>query len=287
MQTTKCPVLVNANTRVSVLDDGYVQLVDVMPGVAPPGRTIETAIIEAARVSTGLGLKDVDTDTRLLQYLFRNRHTSPFEQVEFKFVIKCPLYVKNQIIRHRTFSFNEFSQRYAEVKDDDGSSFYHPSRFPLGIRGQNTINKQSSVMVSDDDEKLLAKVKIAEKCVEATVEVYKELLQMGMSRETARFCLPNSTWTTLVMKGNLHNFLNFLSLRMDLHAQMETRMYANAIYNLMKPLVPVTIECFENTRVQFITLSAKEIEAIRTKGMIAGTNTEQMEFVDKLKRLGL
>jgi len=288
METQQVDVLAGALKKIDVLGAGFVLLKDCLPRLVPIGRTMETSIVEAARISYNQGLKNVETDNSLVRYLYRNRHTSPFEQVEFKFVIKCPLFVKNQIIRSRTFSYNEFSQRYSEVKDDDGSSFYHPSTQLNGIRAQDKVNKQGSIPINPDDEvSVRLKVQEAERNLERTVENYKELIDKGVSRETARFCLSSSTWTTLYMKGNLHNFLHFLSLRVDIHAQYETRLYAQAIYDLIKPLVPVTMEVFENTRLNSITFSATEIEAIKNKKEFKGTKTEEMEFVEKCKKLGL
>lgn len=271
-----------------VLTDGYVQLIDVMPRLVPSDRTIEHAIVEAARVSTGQKLKDQKTDEGLIRYLYRNQHTSPFEQIEFKFAIRCPRFVKDQIIRHRTFSFNEFSQRYAEVTDDNGNSFYHPSAFEEGIRLQDKVNKQSSIMANADDHlSLKVTVQEAERISEKAVEHYKSLLEKGMSRETARFCLSNATWTTLYMKGNLHNLLHFLQLRMDSHAQLETRLYARAIYQLIKSLIPVTALSFEKHRLNAIHLSQDEVEAIRTRSELQGTAAEKAEFEFKLNELAL
>jgi thymidylate synthase (FAD) len=235
-----------------------------------------------------MGLKDIEADNNLIRYLYRNKHTSPFEQVEFKFVIKCPLFVKNQLVRHRTANLNEFSQRYSEVKDEDGSSFYHPSTQLNGIRGQDKINKQASTSLNPDDQvSLRLKVEEIERTLEKTVDMYKELLEKGMSRETARFCLSNSTWTTLYFKMDLHNLLGFLALRLSKHTQEETRAYANAIYTLIKPLVPVTMEIFENTRINSITFSATEIETIKNKKEFKGTKTEEAEFKEKMEKLGL
>lgn len=287
MQNQEVDVLANKPRKIDVLTLGFVQLVDCMPRLIDCTRTMETAIVEAARVSTGQGLKDVQTDNNLIKYLFKNRHTSPFEQIEFKFVIKCPLFVKNQLIRHRTFCFNEFSQRYSEIKDQDGDSFYHPSSQLNGIRSQDKINKQSSNLI-DVDNQLSIKLKVEEieRSLQNNVNMYKDLISRGVARETARFCLSNSTWTTLYMKGNLHNFLHFLQLRLDAHAQYETRVYAQAIFDLIKPLVPITIDMFENS-INTIILSTTEIEAIKNKTPFIGTKSEEVEFKDKCRKLGL
>ncbi len=286
METQEIDVLAGKVTEIKVLELGFVRIIDCLPRLTVPGRTIEMAIVEAARVSTGQGLKDKQTDDNLIRYLYRNRHTSPFEQIEFKFIIKCPLFVKNQIIRSRTFSYNEFSQRYSEVKEEN--AFYHPSTQLNGIRNQDKLNKQGSIPINPDEEiSIKLKVEDIERNLEDNVAKYRELIDKGVSRETARFCLSNSTWTTLYMKGNLHNFLHFLSLRLHKTAQYETRLYAQAIYDLIKPLVPVTIEVFESTRLNSIILSVSEIEAIKEKKAFVGTKTEEAEFIEKCKKLGL
>lgn len=261
---------------------GEVKLVDCMPRLVPIDRTCEVAVVRSARVSYGLGLKDKISDDNLIRFLYRNQHTSPFESIEFQFYIKCPKYVATQLLRHRTGSFNEFSQRYAEVPQEEG--FFKPSSIVNGIRGQDKINKQSSITI--DNENVNELVKQTELHCEKTFDLYGQLLKLGMSRETARFCLPMSVFTTLYFKMNLNNLLKFLRLRMDLSAQWETRQIANGIYQLIKPLVPIVMECFDDYTLETITLSKKEIESIKNKTSFKGSKTEEQELNEKLRKLG-
>jgi thymidylate synthase (FAD) len=112
-----------ARWEVKVHDHGLVGLIDVMPRMAPVGKTADYAIVQAARVSYGAGTKQVNEDRGLIRYLARHRHSTPFEMVEFKFHHVMPIFVARQWIRHRTANVNEYSDRYSIVKD----RFYHPT----------------------------------------------------------------------------------------------------------------------------------------------------------------
>src|SRR5712675_688252 len=111
-----------ARWEIKVHDHGLVALVDVMPRMAPEGKTADFAIVQAARVSYGEGTKQINEDRGLIRYLARHRHTTPFEMVEFKFHQVMPIFIARQWIRHRTANVNEYSARYSVVKD----RFYHP-----------------------------------------------------------------------------------------------------------------------------------------------------------------
>src|SRR6204780_1638170 len=125
-----------ARWEMKVHDHGLVALVDVMPRLAPTGKTADFAIVQAARVSYGAGTKQINEDRRLIRSLARHRHTTPFEMVEFKFHHVMPIFVARQWIRHRTPNVNEYSARYSGVRD----RFYHPS--PENVRKQSTLNRQ-------------------------------------------------------------------------------------------------------------------------------------------------
>jgi thymidylate synthase (FAD) len=214
-----------------------VELLDVMPRLVK--RTIEDAIIISARTSTGNGLKTEQEDKRLLLYLLRNNHTSPLESVKFSFRIKCPIFTARQLIRHRTANINEFSQRYAQVEGR-----YKPLDNPRGIRVQSTINKQGSVD-EENNPQVIQKIEEVENLLDQIDQKYKELLQLNVAREIARFCLPLSTWTVLVFTMDLNNFLKFLRLRLDHHAQEEIRDVASSMWDLTKDLMPTVREFFE------------------------------------------
>jgi thymidylate synthase (FAD) len=249
----------------NVLDKGFVRLVDHMPQV-----DLDTAIVQAARVSYGDGTTSSRGDRGLIRYLLRHWHTTPFEMVEFKFHIKMPIYIARQHLRHRTASVNELSARYSIVPRE----YYEPGTF----RGQAVVNRQGSEGVVD--------VKDRVDLPEQAFNVYDELLEQGVCREQARGVLPQSTYTEFYWKINLHNLMHYLQLRLDTHAQKEIREYAEAIYALVEPLVPITMEAFRDFRVNGMFLTGPEIEALRT-GMEIASPGERREFEEKKKILGM
>src|SRR5947199_10092597 len=127
-----------------VHDHGLVALVDVMPRMAPVGKTADSAIVQAARVSYGAGTKQINEDRGLIRYLARHRHTTPFEMVEFKFHHVMPIFVARPWIRHRTANVNEYSARYSVVQD----RFYHPTLET--IRKQSASNRQGGTEPVED-----------------------------------------------------------------------------------------------------------------------------------------
>jgi thymidylate synthase (FAD) len=227
--------------EINVLDHGKVALVDHMG--------TDHSIVEAARTSYGKGTRTTREDAGLIRYLMRHQHTTPFEMVDFKFYIKCPIFVARQWLRHRTASVNEYSGRYSEMSSD----FYHPQVF----KRQDTVNRQGSADELDDDTTQFAHGSVYRATDEA-YRAYRALLQFGVSRETARIVLPVSNYTEFFWKMNLHNLFHFLQLRMDGHAQWETRQYANAIAELVKPIVPLAWQAFEEYVLKAATFSYHE-----------------------------
>ena len=256
--------------EIKVLDHGFVRLVDHMPR-----ENLDNSIVQSARVSYGDGTTTSRGDTGLIRYLMRHWHTTPFEMVEFKFHIKMPLYIARQHLRHRTASVNELSARYSVVPKE----YYNPET----LRGQSEVNHQGSEgEVTIPDEKRTA----VSHHLEHSFELYEDLLENGCCREQARGNLPQSTYTEFYWKINLHNLMHYLHLRMDSHAQKEIREYANAIYTLVEPLVPITMKAFTDFRVNAMHLSGPEIESLKT-GTIIKSPGERREFNEKLERLGL
>jgi thymidylate synthase (FAD) len=256
--------------EIKVLDHGFVRLVDHMPR-----ENLDNSIVQSARVSYGDGTTTSRGDTGLIRYLMRHWHTTPFEMVEFKFHIKMPLYIARQHLRHRTASVNELSARYSVVPKE----YYNPET----LRGQSEVNHQGSEgEVTIPDEKRTA----VSHHLEHSFELYEDLLENGCCREQARGNLPQSTYTEFYWKINLHNLMHYLHLRMDSHAQKEIREYANAIYTLVEPLVPITMKAFTDFRVNAMHLSGPEIESLKT-GTIIKSPGERREFIEKLERLGL
>jgi thymidylate synthase (FAD) len=266
--------------EVKVHEHGLVALLDVMPRFAPVEQTADFAIVQAARVSYGHGTKQVSEDRGLIRYLARHRHTTPFEMVEFKFHHVMPIFVARQWIRHRTANVNEYSARYSVVKD----RFYRPS--PESLRQQSMTNRQGGTdqvdsLTADEFYKYL-------ESVEAHYADYQKMLDKGVARELARIGLPLNVYTEWYWKIDLHNLLHFLSLRMDSHAQQEIRDFANAMFALIQPIVPIAAEAFLDYNLYSTRLSRLEIEAIRTgKPLVSDNKREISEWEEKKKLLGL
>ena len=234
----------------------------------------DSAIVQAARVSYGTGTKSVSDDRALIRYLMRHKHTTPFEMVEFKFHIKAPIFVARQWLRHRTASVNEMSARYSVV---DTGYF-----LPEHLREQSATNKQCSGQELPEDQFLLLKQKAS---CDLAFHTYDEMLRKGTARELARIHLPQSTFTEFYWKINLHNLLHFLKLRMDDHAQKEIRDLAVQVYELIKPIVPVTCEAFEDFVTGSVTLSRLEVEALRSGAKTVPGKGENAEFQEKIQAL--
>lgn len=246
----------------------FVRLVDHMGS--------DASIVQAARVSYGAGTKAVSDDRSLIRYLLRNWHTTPFEMVEFKFHIRCPIFVARQWLRHRTASVNEISARYSVIQDD----FY----VPVTYSKQSANNKQGSSEELLEDSHL--PFDTIATCSEA-FNHYSRLLEAGVAREQARIHLPQGTYTEFYWKIDLHNLFGFLHKRMDDHAQKEIRDLAKSMYEHVKTIVPVACEAFEDYRLGALTLSRMEIDAIKDGTFELSNKREQAEFVEKLKRMGL
>jgi thymidylate synthase (FAD) len=269
-----------ARWEVKVHDHGLVALLDVMPRLAPTGKTADFAIVQAARVSYGAGTKQVNEDRGLIRYLARHRHSTPFEMVEFKFHHVMPIFVARQWIRHRTANVNEYSARYSVVRD----RFYRPT--VDNVRKQSATNRQGGEEPID----ALTAQEFLEHLdqVETQYGDYERLMEKGVSRELARIALPVSVYTEWYWKCDLHNIFHFLSLRMDAHAQQEIRDYANAMFALIQPIAPIAAEAFIDYNFESMHLSRLEIEAIRGGKPLASENKrESAEWEEKKKKLGL
>lgn len=214
--------------KINVLDKGFVRLVDSMGS--------DLSIVRAARVSYDADWRageDTGSDSKLIRYLIKNKHTSPFEAVAFTFEIKAPIFVIRQWQRHRTWSFNEISGRYTEMEDE----FYLPDLNQ--ITHQSSDNKQMRTDIENENSEDIRR--IMEKCMRDCFSMYKEQLKLGCPRELARTVLPLSTYTRMFCTVNLHNLIHFLKLRQHKHAQHEIREYANAMEVLIKQIVPITM----------------------------------------------
>lgn len=271
-----------------VLDKGFVGIVDIMGD--------DAAIVKAARLSYMSGTKSVRKDRGLIRYLMRHRHTSPFEMCDVKLHLKLPIFVFRQIVRHRTHSVNEESARYSILSDE----MYIPEIEV--IVPQSKVNNQGRGGELD-----IANAHLAQKLIiesgEAAYRTYKGLLgpqkdqedeyaefreefgfsddYPGIAREIARSVLPVNTYTELFWKQNLHNLFHLLKLRMDPHAQLEVREYAYAIYQLIKPRFPFSVEAFEDYVVNAKTVSRLDLNFLNA--VKDYSNTNGVSFGDAFK----
>lgn len=269
-----------------VLNDGFMCLVDHMGD--------DNAIVQAARVSYGKDERDKNDllaiernkvkDRQLIRYLLNHSHTTPFEMVELKFLVRVPMDCWRQWIRHRTASVNEYSTRYTEAIDSQQTTS------PQEWRLQATDNKQGSNGFLED--KPIKEILSSQEGLDLIFnmdeyrdgrntgaasllsheeslyhkwgrKLYQLRLALGIAKEQARKDLPLSTYTEAYWKCDLHNIFNFLRLRMDSHAQYEIGCYARAMAEIVKQIVPVAWEAFEDYVLYAKKFSRMEMELLR------------------------
>ena len=239
---------------VPVLDHGFVRVVDYMGD--------DTSIVQSARVSYGKGTKKVSTDSGLIKYLMRHRHSTPFEMCEIKYHVKLPIFVARQWIRHRTANVNEYSARYSILDKE----FYLPTKENLAAQSKNNRQGRGDLINGKQADDIL---KILKEDAEKSYNDYETMLnerydgtiinenQKGLARELARMNLTLNTYTQWYWKTDLLNLLNFLSLRADDHSQYEIRAYADVMIDSLKRWVPITYEAFMDYRIGGMELSSK------------------------------
>ena len=239
---------------VPVLDHGFVRVVDYMGD--------DTSIVQSARVSYGKGTKKVSTDSGLIKYLMRHRHSTPFEMCEIKYHVKLPIFVARQWIRHRTANVNEYSARYSILDKE----FYLPEKENLAAQSKNNRQGRGDLINGKQADDVL---KILKEDAEKSYNDYETMLnerydgtiinenKKGLARELARMNLTLNTYTQWYWKTDLLNLLNFLSLRADDHAQYEIRAYADVMIDSLKRWVPITYEAFMDYRIGGMELSSK------------------------------
>jgi thymidylate synthase (FAD) len=264
-----------------VLNHGFVRLVDYMGG--------DESIVQAARVSYGKGTKSVSEDRTLIRYLMRHQHTTPFEMVEFKFHIKLPIFVARQWIRHRTANVNEYSGRYSIMPEE----FYVPEE--TVIKYQSTANKQGrdNEEVPPEIRRRVLEILLEEQ--KSAFKGYQEMLDYNIARELARINLPLSLYTEWYWKIDLHNLFHFLKLRMDKHAQYEIRVYAEKMAEIVKAVVPMAYEAFEDYVLNSVTFSKNELLLLKKYlpenfddaelEQFDFSKYEKTEIKDKLKKI--
>lgn len=207
----------------NTLDHGHVMLIDYAGG--------DDRIVAAARTSYGAGTKTKREDAQLIDYLMRNRHTSPFEQVILWFHIKLPLFVFGHFVRHRTARLNVMSARYSVMKDE----FYIPKATQW--RAQSATNKQVGEGQLEHGVGTRA-TNLTNKVGRYAYDAYNEMLHLGVAREQARMVLPQNLYTECVWQIDLHNLFHLLGLRLDKHAQSETQEYAQHLARCAEAVAP-------------------------------------------------
>ncbi len=219
---------------IKVLDHGLIRLVDSMGS--------DLSIVRNARVSYNAEWRageDSGSDARLINYLYKNGHNTPFESVEVVIEVKAPIFVFRQWHRHRTQSYNEVSARYTELPEE----FYVPE--VEQITTQSTDNKQMRTC-EQHPEAHRHRLDIMNANA-ASFAVYKNLINGGCPRELARSVLPVGTYSHMFAKGNLNNWFRFLAERLHPHAQYEIRVYAEALLGIIEGIAPIATKAFKES----------------------------------------
>lgn len=193
----------------------------------------EEHIVEVARVSSSRENKKEDYES-LIRYLIKHKHWSPFEHSYMTVEIETSKAIAIQLLRHRSFTFQEFSQRYQNVNAVSQGGIFEP----VQLRWQAQSNRQSS---TDPMNSQVLDSKVA-MVLAACEQLYNNLLESGVSRETARFVLPMATKTTLHMTGSIRSWIHFMQIRDDSHAQKETQDIAKCIKSIFADALPVISE---------------------------------------------
>jgi|688.fasta_scaffold119660_4 thymidylate synthase (FAD) len=192
-----------------------------------------------------------ENPNRLLRYLIQHKHWSPFEHSYFTFKLETSRAMGRELLRHRSFTFQELSQRYEEVLDFE----------PIELRKEHPTNRQSSTEVfnpkwedyyiggTHDGENYIANGEETIKwLLNQTKRLYQILLDNGVAKECARMILPECTRTTILMSGNVRSWLHFLMIRNDDHAQKEVRLIAQEIENELIKEIPISIEMYKEQK---------------------------------------
>ena len=220
----------------NVLDHGFVRLVDHMGD--------DLSIVRSARVSYNAEWRtgeDEGKDEKLINYLIRNRHTSPLESVQFQFDVKAPIFVFRQWHRHRTWSYNEVSARYSELPEE----IYIPKTEHVGIQSKDNKQMRDIAQEAGITDVDLEFIRSLQEHSERGFKEYQFFIKNGVPRELARLFLGMNTYSHMFASVDLHNLFHFLKLRLHSHAQMEIRVYAEAILDLIEPIVPFAVKAWK------------------------------------------
>ena len=239
---------------IPILDHGFIRVIDYMGD--------DSSIVQAARVSYGKGTKKVSTDEGLIRYLLRHWHSTPFEMCEIKYHVKLPIFIARQWIRHRTANVNEYSARYSILDKE----FYIPTEDKLAAQSKSNRQGRGDILTGDQAQEVL---NILKDDSTRTYQNYEKMLNErydgsiidenkdGLARELARMNLTLNSYTQWYWKTDLLNLMNFLRLRVDIHAQYEIRVYADIMLDVLKKWVPITYEAFLDYRVGGTEVSSK------------------------------
>ena len=232
-----------------VLDHGFVALVDYMG--------TDECIERAARVSYGYGTRKASQTRGLLRYLRRHLHTTPSEMLELKFHCCMPMFIARQWIRHRAANVNEYSGRYSLMP----MLFYTPAAEQLQTQSRTNNQGRSGKQVTDAT--YAEAVQRWNGIRDASRSAYEWMTGEDVARELARIDLPLSTYTQWYWKIDLHNFLHFLKLRVDTHAQWEIQEYGRVMAGMLRRVAPLSYEAFIDYDVCGARLSRMELDALR------------------------
>lgn len=210
-----------------------VKLVSVSQPVVDGIQTAEDLMVYCARVSNPSNQLNTATGAKLLAYCIKHGHWSVFETASMTVEITTSRAIAAQILRHRSFSFQEHSQRYAEA----------PGIEPVEIRLQAKINRQSSIRVMPEGS--WGDI-VAKKAVAAAQKAYQDLIEAGVARECARMVLPLATTTTLYMTGSVRSWIHYLAQRLDQHTQKEHRLIAEQVQTIFAAQFPVVSQAFKD-----------------------------------------
>lgn len=192
----------------------------------------EDLIAFCARVSNPKNQMNTATAPKLIKFLIKHKHWSPFELVSMCVEIKTSRAIAAQILRHRSFSFQEFSQRYSEATELEDFELRKPAE----------KNRQSS---SEAFEKSALPYYIANRAMSGAMKAYEDLLEAGVAKECARAVLPLNTQTTMYMNGTVRSWIHYINLRTDINTQKEHRDIAEAIKKVFIKQFPNTSEALE------------------------------------------
>lgn len=186
----------------------------------------EELISYIARVSNPSNQMNTATSSELLKYCIKNKHWSVFEHINITFEITTSLAIATQILRHRSFTFQQFSQRYAKSELEFE---------PIEFRMQDEKNRQNSIEIESNLQsyKLINFKHAIEQLQMTTTQLYNDMLTFGIAKEVARFILPQNTQTTMYMTGNLRSWLHYIELRKDKATQKEHRIIAEDIKEVL------------------------------------------------------